>query len=537
MPTKFVQYFLPVTLLSALFFSGLRVYAQTGKYLPRSINLPGYNHYGPAVSGDGLSMVYMTTYSESGEYELRYTWMENGQWVRPTPLPLVNETKVNYIGGYSLNYDGTVLYITSQRADGIGNWDIWYSERSGRNWGTPKNLGMPINSRTSEGYPSVSPDGQWLYFVRCAGMLKNRCVDCEMYRAKHRNGPYWNEPERLPSPLNSGHETAPRLMPDNRTLVFASARPGGKGNLDLYWTRQENGEWMQPILMEAINTDGNDEMVSIPAPGSSIFQTTKFRAEFRLTQTRLPKEFRPLNIVQIEGTVLGADGNPIDAGVQVYDWNTQQQEQFVRTGDDDHGKFIITIPEGKIYDFSVIAVDDKHSFYAERFDTRQLSQSVRLRKEISLERVQSGLQILLANFTLDSLTFQPIAGSVLDARRLKRLMRSNRAKVRISAVIPPPPPTDSSIVVDTSGYVDSMAAVAENTTSYIDTLTVEDAVIDRELIGLNRTQAVVDYLQGQGIPGNFMEKGILTFEEARSLVPAHWKDDRVLELILVEIIP
>ena len=514
------------------------------RVLRRGVNFPAYNQIYPAVSGDGQSMVYLSTYSESGDYELRYTWKENGEWADPVTMPLVQDIQANFKGGFSLSYDGTKFYFTSERMNGIGTFDIWYSELSGRSWGAPKNPGKPLNSNQSDGFPFLSPDGQWLYFVRCGGMLPNKCVDCQMYRAKRRNKEFWNEPELLPAPLNMGNETSPQLLSDNRTLVFASDRAGGKGGMDLYLSRLENGNWTQPTALDFLNTEGNDEGFSIPAPGNLAYFEASLSGRNQLAVAIVPPENRPLNILQISGVVTDEEGNPLDVAVQVYNLETQEQEQFVRTGEDGDGNYTITIPEGQIYDFSVISADNQYTYFADRLDIQEMDQSARITRPITLTRVEAGVKVLMPNITLDSATLQVERSSMLDVRRLIRMMRNTRRPVRILTVVPPlppPPPMDSSALVlipmgsDSLGTLDSTAMetvmMATDTSMLSPTLTVADM----ELIGWNRAQALVDFLRGQGVPENFLDKGVITWDEARSLAPEYWPDDRILELVVVEI--
>jgi WD40-like Beta Propeller Repeat len=72
----------------------------------------------------------------------------------------------------SIRRDGLEMFITSNRAgsipDALGapSLDIWVSTRSNTAdpWGTPVNLGAPINTPAADGAPSLSFDGQTLYF-------------------------------------------------------------------------------------------------------------------------------------------------------------------------------------------------------------------------------------------------------------------------------------------------------------------------------------------------------------------------------------
>jgi Tol biopolymer transport system component len=59
-----------------------------------------------------------------------------------------------------------LIFASVDRPDGLGEGDLYISfARSDGSWATAKNLGEPINSSANEICPSVSPDGQYLFFT------------------------------------------------------------------------------------------------------------------------------------------------------------------------------------------------------------------------------------------------------------------------------------------------------------------------------------------------------------------------------------
>ncbi len=58
-----------------------------------------------------------------------------------------------------------MILVITDHPDGFGGDDLWVSHRTGEGWSPPANLGPEINTPEYEYGPSVSPDGQWLYFT------------------------------------------------------------------------------------------------------------------------------------------------------------------------------------------------------------------------------------------------------------------------------------------------------------------------------------------------------------------------------------
>jgi hypothetical protein len=62
--------------------------------------------------------------------------------------------------------DGDYLIFSSSRPGGYGRSDLWicFADDDGV-WGEAQNLGPQVNTAWDDSYPSVSPDGDYLFFV------------------------------------------------------------------------------------------------------------------------------------------------------------------------------------------------------------------------------------------------------------------------------------------------------------------------------------------------------------------------------------
>lgn len=104
----------------------------------------------------------------------------------------------------------------------------------------------------------VSKDGRFMLL----SMESNDTRGVEdLYVIKKKPDGSWSMAKNLGYQLNSEfQELTPFLAEDNKTLFFATNRPGGQGSFDLYYTiRQDESwrNWSKPInLGKAINTSG-----------------------------------------------------------------------------------------------------------------------------------------------------------------------------------------------------------------------------------------------------------------------------------------
>ena len=68
--------------------------------------------------------------------------------------------------GPALSRDALSLYFQSNRPGGLGLADIWVSQRNSVDdpWGLPTNLAS-VNSAVADATPNLSRDGHWLFFA------------------------------------------------------------------------------------------------------------------------------------------------------------------------------------------------------------------------------------------------------------------------------------------------------------------------------------------------------------------------------------
>lgn len=155
---------------------------------------------------------------------------KDGKWSEPVLLPGINVA--NYSSSHAvLSADGSTLYFVSDRPGGLGQTDLWYSEKQpDGNWGTPVNCGEKINTVASETFPTVNEEGI-LYF---SSKGYPGLGGYDIYRAKGAKAS-WDRPENMKMPFNSGADDIGLILKRNGYEGYlASNKPGGMGRDDIY---------------------------------------------------------------------------------------------------------------------------------------------------------------------------------------------------------------------------------------------------------------------------------------------------------------
>ena len=185
--------------------------------------------------------------------------------------------------GPNLSADGLTLYFVSDRPGGFsGTAELWMSRRvtSRAPWQPPVNVGRPVNSYSAAS-PSISSDGLELFFDNGLRVRPGGQGNGDLWFARRATASgSWNEPQNVGSVVNSPFtEGVPKLSRDGLMLLFASDRPGGSGQRDIWATSRPTraAAWAAPLnLGPAVNGPGNDWCPAISADGLIlIFQSDR----------------------------------------------------------------------------------------------------------------------------------------------------------------------------------------------------------------------------------------------------------------------
>ncbi len=426
-------------LLSVFWLSFHLAQSQTPKKrLPQNINVPTHSQIFPTLSGDGNQMIYLTDYTNSEGFEPKYSYKTGTEtWADPESIESINRPNLDHAGSFCLSYDGNFVVFSSRRSPGIGNYDIWISEKKGNYWTTPQNPGKPLNSPSNEGNPSLSPDGKSIYFMRCKSMDKMNKSECHILVSHRISATRWSEPEVLPDYINVSHETTPRIQADNQTLVFASGRSGGKGKLDLYQTRLSESGWTKPTALDFINTDQNDEYISIPARGDIIYFTGMYRDKYNIFKAMIPETNRPKKVLMLTGEVAYRDNqNPSeDVMIQAFDVATGEVFTTTKLRQTDNS-YTIFLPEGAVYDVSAFPQKGGHAYQSQMYDLTAMPISRKEEWEIELDAIRPGLTIPLSTIRYENYSATLTDASNVEIQRIIGFLKKNPGtKLEIGAFI------------------------------------------------------------------------------------------------------
>jgi hypothetical protein len=174
-----------------------------------------------------------------------------------------------------LSSDGLALYFASTRPESLGGEDLWVSRRPNRHapWGAAANLGPGINTPANERSPALSRNRRLLFFATDRAGGSGGFDIWVSWRPDPADDTGWQTPVNLGTGINTAATDAgPAFFerPAIPQLYLASARPGGPGGLDLYVGSVPGGWSGPPVLIAELSSPQPDLTPTVRRDGLEI---------------------------------------------------------------------------------------------------------------------------------------------------------------------------------------------------------------------------------------------------------------------------
>jgi len=369
-------------------------------------------------------------------------------------------------GALSLAAGGQYMYFTAcNRIDGKGGCDIYYSALTSRGWISGMNIGNPINTKYWESQPSLSSDGQKLFFVsnRPGGY-----GGMDIWVSKRSSSGTWLEPVNLGGVINSkGNEMSPFIHFDGKTLYFSSDGRPSMGGLDLYLSRMlDDTTWSEPVnLGYPINTQADEMGLIINGSGQRAFYSSEINPERGrdLYYFNLPEKLRPDPVSYIKGTVYDKlSGRKLKAGFELTDLN--MGKTVLKSSTNDKGEFLICLTSGQNYGLTVDK--EQYLFFSESFfleGDHTAAEPFIVR--VGLSPIRVGEMMTLYNVFFETDSWELRSESLIELNKLYGLLQKNEL-----------------IIIEIGGHTDSSGSDDHN-----------------QVLSQRRAESVRNFLLSKGI--------------------------------------
>ncbi|MBE0480535.1 MAG: PD40 domain-containing protein [Dehalococcoidia bacterium] len=202
--------------------------------------------------------------------------LHSTEYEQPVPMPYPMNTAGAEDSGFIMP-DGDTFYlwftpdpnipVQEQLFDGVTG--LYVSHKVDRVWQEPQRIWLQYPGELAlDGCLFVQEDRMWFASARTgySGM--------PWFTASFVNGEWtdWKE-----AGFNPEYEVGElHISADGRELYFHSARPGGKGKYDIWVSKKENGEWLPPQNVEAVNSPETDGWPFLTEDGNELWFTRTY---------------------------------------------------------------------------------------------------------------------------------------------------------------------------------------------------------------------------------------------------------------------
>jgi outer membrane protein OmpA-like peptidoglycan-associated protein len=218
--------------------------------------------YFPALTADGNTFLFTRNIREGEgvtaprQEDFYVSKKVNSVWQTANPITSVNT--LGNEGAPSLSADGEIMFFAScmemtgdygsSDRKGYGSCDIFYAQKINGKWTKPRNAGSTINTKNWETQPSFSSDGKTLYFIRGI-VTRDGIKNPDIYSSTIGDDGKFTEPVKLSDNINTPEgEESVFIHPDNQTLYFSSEGHPGMGGLDIFVSKkQADGTWGKAV--------------------------------------------------------------------------------------------------------------------------------------------------------------------------------------------------------------------------------------------------------------------------------------------------
>jgi Tol biopolymer transport system component len=238
--------------------------------------------WAPSLSPDGRTLFFAVGVGGVGEQIASATRNDRGAAFGGA-VPVAGIEWAGNDGTPLLSADGLSLYFFSTRAGGLGDRDVWLSTRSDRaaDFTTPA-LVAGVNGPSLDHAPWVALDELTMLFAtnRSGGVGQ---LDIWIARRNFRSDGFSNVAP-LTSVNSTAHEGRAVLSNDELAIYFASERSGGLGAMDLWVaTRNDKADaFSQVTNLAGLNSSGLDQDPVLSADERELLFTSDRDGRVRL---------------------------------------------------------------------------------------------------------------------------------------------------------------------------------------------------------------------------------------------------------------
>src|SRR5690606_2868845 len=255
--------------------------------------------------------------------DLFYTVKQDGSWSEAKEFETINT--IYNEGSACISNDGKTLYFARCNSpDSYGNCDLFVSHLlSDGTWGNTRNLGTNINTSAWDSHPSLSHNGDTLFFAsdRLGGFGLS-----DIYFSVKDAGGEWQVAQNAGPIINTqGFEVSPFFHHRFNVLYFSSnGQPLNFGDFEIYKSYRIGPGWGEPLNVgPLVNGEGSEYYFTIDSESQDLFYARSASDDIHnldIFTFPVPMEAQPEAVANLKGSLTNsATKEPMKGIVSVID--------------------------------------------------------------------------------------------------------------------------------------------------------------------------------------------------------------------------
>lgn len=197
----------------------------------------------PGASNPVLSKndsVFIFTQKINGNTHIFCSY-KSGKWKKPSDI---TKQLGSYDKMYSNSITGDGKYMVVYIDEG-GDGNLFYTQRKDSTWSRLKSIGKPINSIYWQAHGFITPDGKKMYF---SSNRPGGYGELDIWYSEKNPSGKWSEPVNCGNVINTAYnEDTPYFDQESGTLLFSSIGHLSMGSYDVFRSVKKNGTWTNPV--------------------------------------------------------------------------------------------------------------------------------------------------------------------------------------------------------------------------------------------------------------------------------------------------
>ena len=290
-----------------------------------------------------------------------------------------------------------------------------------KEWSALQNLGSNINGpQTWEGQPSLSADGNTLYFAsaRPGGYGK-----IDIYYSQKDNNGNWGKAVNIGKPINTSEsDKSPFIHTDSKTLYFVSESSDirwGAGDFDIFYTRQNDStrKWLNPQnIGYPINSEAPEEALIVSVDGRYGYFSSKRSNGLGgkdIFYFEIPEKAKPDKIILAKGST-ETDSPELLEKTKITITNSKGKKEEQQINIDEDGDFVAIVNIENVEGDALIEIESEGGAYQSMLVTKADQNNTVIKdKEIEVNEIEKGKP-----YTLNDILYETNSSKLMNSSKI-----------------------------------------------------------------------------------------------------------------------